>query len=318
MAFHDAELPSAVQYGSVFGAGFSTLIHETATGHEFRTARQSRPRHRFSLMKELQSSAEARALKAFAIQRRGSQHSWKLKDWSDFTTAADGESAPTASDAVLGTGTGSYAGPYQLLKTYGAGQPGEHNRVLTLPVTGTIVAAVNGTPTTAFTTNSLGQLTFTTPPPNGQVVTAGCEFRVPVRFERSIDEWAKLRADAYGVWAMAEVACVEVLDEVEYPERWPHGGAKSWGTVAADVRIVLNDGHLHYFTEVSASGVSAFLPVMTQIPSGKDVFTIATGLTTFALAVRDDAGGLVVSMYNSERRRIGLVRSGSTAFWTVC
>lgn len=318
MAFHDVELPSSIQYGSQFGAGYATLIYPTATGQEFRTTRQSRGRHRFSLMKELQSDTEAAALKAFAIQRRGSLHSFKLKDWSDFTTASDGKSSPTASDAILGTGTGSYAGPYQLVKTYGSGQPGEYNRVLTLPETGSIVAAVNGTPTAAFTSNSLGQLTFTTPPPNGHVVTAGCEFRVPVRFERSVDEWAKLRADAYGVWGMADVAAVEVLDEVEYPERFPFSDAKLWGTVTSDLRIAINDGTVHYFEEVlNGLGVNAFLPVLTYMPLGREVITIITGLTTDPLHVRDDAGNLVVTVNNSESVRLGVLRNGSTSFWMV-
>ena len=36
MAFHDVSLPDDFEYRSISGAGFSTIVQETASGHEFR------------------------------------------------------------------------------------------------------------------------------------------------------------------------------------------------------------------------------------------------------------------------------------------
>jgi uncharacterized protein (TIGR02217 family) len=83
MAFHDTQLPDGFQYGSLAGAGFATIVQETSSGHETRIARQAQARHRFRLVKILQSKSEAKALKAFALGRRGSLHSFKIQDIAD-------------------------------------------------------------------------------------------------------------------------------------------------------------------------------------------------------------------------------------------
>ena len=111
MAFHDVSLPSDFQYGSGMGAGFATIVQQTASGHEFRVARQAQGLHRLSLRKELQSSTEAQTLKAFALARRGALHSFRVKDWSDYSSASDGQATPTTLDVILGTGNGTTVKP---------------------------------------------------------------------------------------------------------------------------------------------------------------------------------------------------------------
>ena len=315
MAFHDVSLPVGLQYGSIAGAGFSTQIIETASGHEHRVTRTSQSRHRFTLRKELQSQDEATALKAFALGRRGSLYSFRLKDWSDYTTAADGISAPTSTDQPLAIGDGS-AGTWPLTKTYDSTGDAPYGRGLTLPVTGTVVAAVNGVATTSFTINGDGDLTLATPAPNGHPVSFGCEFDVPVRFSKGLDDWAQMSADAYQTWSFPDMGCIEVLDEVEYPERWNPGGGRDWGAIGQGFSIRMNDGKLQSAAPTTA--VSIYLPPVARIPSGH-VFTIhnVTG-SAGTIQVRDDAGTAVGStIANGVTKYLGLVRGTTTSTWVL-
>ena len=170
-------------------------------------------------------ASEAKALKAFALGRRGALHSFRIKDWSDYTTNADGETSPTMLDQLIGTGTGSLSN-FQLVKRYEITGPNEYVRTITLPRTGTVVVALDGILTTAYTVSSTGVIQFTSAPANGVVVTAGCEFDVPVRFTSDVDTWTRLQADAFNVWSLPSLDVQEVLNEVEYPERWQPGGSK--------------------------------------------------------------------------------------------
>jgi uncharacterized protein (TIGR02217 family) len=201
MAFHNVTLPDGFEYRSISGVGFSTIVQETSSGHEFRVARQAQGRHRFRLSKALQTPAEAAAVKAFALGRRGSLHSFKLKDWSDYTTATDGISAATISDVVIGTGTGSLT-TFQLIKVYDSAGAAPYQRTISLPTTGSVLVSVDGIASTAFTVSADGEVVMNVAPLAGQIVRAGCAFEVPVRFTASVDEWAQLQADAFQVWSI--------------------------------------------------------------------------------------------------------------------
>jgi uncharacterized protein (TIGR02217 family) len=314
MAFHDVTLPDAFQYGSTAGAGFQTIIQQTASGHEFRVSRQAQAVHRLSLRSELRTAGEAKVLKAFALARRGALHSFRIKDWSDYTTNADGETAPTMLDQLIGTGTGSLSN-FQLLKRYEITGPNEYIRTITLPRTNTTVVALDGILMTAYTVSSTGVIQFTSPPGNGVIVTAGCEFDVPVRFTSDVDTWTRLQADAFNVWSLPSLDVQEVLNEVEYPERWQPGGSKVWGTITSSVRMAFNDGAYHIVRSNTAS-LSMFLPIPTYAGSGPAMFTILIDpATTQNITLRDDAGNSVATMTSGNTYRIGLARSGSTVTW---
>lgn len=316
MAFHDVELPTGFQYSSIAGAGFGTIIQETASGHEYRVARQSQGRHRFRLVKGLQTEAEAKALKAFALGRRGALHSWKLTDFSDYTSASDGVSAPDDEDQVLGTADGTET-TFQLVKTYDASGDAPYSRAITLPKSGTVVVSLDNVNTTAFTVNGSGQVVLDSAPANGVVVKAGFEFCVPVRFSAEFDAWAQLQADAYQIWSLPTLDAVEVLSEVELPERWTPGGARDWGEVAADIAITLNDGKLHRV--LPTANINLWLPPVNRIPGGH-VFTVhVPASSSNTIQIKDDIGTNVGSTFGSSgaTRHIGLVHGASTSTWVV-
>jgi len=316
MSFHDVVLPPGIQYGSAAGSGFATIIQETASGHETRITRQSQGRHRLSLVKALQTSAEAQVLKSFALERRGAQHSFKVTDVSDFTTNLDGKGAHTEVDVVLGTGNGTNT-TFQLLKVYGSLNP--YVRVLTLPVSGSVLAALNpGGTTTAFTVDGQGRIVFNTAPANGVVVTAGCQFYVPVRFGQGFDQWAALQADAFDTWSLPQLDVIEVLNEVEMPERLVPDGGRDWGSMSASFRVAFNDGNLQYVNPTTA--ISMVLPAPAGCPGGRNIFTAAVYAgAAGSLQVRDDAGNAVGSALTAGQvKTIGLaINSTNGATWVL-
>lgn len=312
MAFHDVTLPDDFQYGSTAGAGFSTIVQQTASGHEIRVARQAQAVHRLSLRTELQTATQAKTLKAFALARRGALHSFKVKDWSDFTSNADGETAATNLDQLIGTGDGTTT-TFQLVKRYEISGPNEYVRTITLPISGTVVAALDGAPTTAFTVSGTGQIVFSSAPANGVVITAGFQFYVPVRFTLDVDRWTRLQADAFNVWSLPSLDVQEVLNEVEYPERWQHGGSKVWGFITQSVRMAFNDGALHVVSSNTAS-LSMFLPLPTYSGSGPAVFTIIHAGGTDAITLRDDTGASIVTMTPGTTTRVALSRDSTGAY----
>jgi hypothetical protein len=107
----------------------------------------------------------------------------------------------------------------------------------------------------------------------------------------------------------------EVLNEVEYPERWQHGGSKYWGTISQSIRLAFNDGAFHVM-ETSTASVSAFLPIPTYAGSGPNMFTIYNSGGTQNITLRDDVGATVTTMAPFSTTRIALSRdSGGTVTW---
>lgn len=314
MAFHNVTFPAGIAYGSRVGAGFNTLIQQTASGHEVRLSRQSQGRHRCVPVKQLQSQAEAMALKTFALARRGSLHSFRLFDVLDNTSAADGTSAPTATDIGIGTGDGTTTS-FQLFKVYDGSGPAPYLRTITLTVAGSVMVAVDGTPTFDFW-EANGVITLFTAPTLGQIVTAGFRFEVPVRFTKAVDEWAKLQIDAYQLWSMPDLECVEVLDEIEWPEAWSPGGDYSHGSTGSDIQIVAREGRLQRVTPTA--NINVILPAPDPFPGG-ELFTIANQApSTYTVQVRDDAGNAVGSpIAAGATKRVWLSVSSGTAVWGI-
>lgn len=316
MAFHDVSLPDDFEYQGISGAGFSTIVQETASGHEFRVARQAQGRHRFRLRKALQSSSEAAAIKAFGLGRRGSLHSFRLKDWADFTTASDGVSAHSGTDVIIGTGDGT-EDTFQLIKVYDAAGDAPYQRTITLPVSGTVVVTLDNVATTAFTLSADGQVVMNSAPTSGVVVRAGCEFDVPVRFASEVDQFMQLQATGYEIWDIPTLDCIEVLSEVEQPERWFAGGATDHGAVSTTQVLSLNGGMLQSYAPSTA--INVYLPPVARIPGGGQIFVIRnqTG-SAGSLQLVDEGGSNVGSAISADTTKtVALARGSTTATWIV-
>jgi uncharacterized protein (TIGR02217 family) len=317
MGFHNISLSPDYVYGSQFGAGFSTIVQQTASGHEYRVARQSQARHRFSLLRQLETQQQAANLKAFGLARRGSLFGFRLRDRSDWSTRDDGVSAPTATDQILGTCDSGSLHQFQLLKEYEASGPNPYPRKITLPVTGTVLVALDGTPTTSFTVSSTGVVTIAGGGLGGVVVQAGCHFDVPARFEQSYDEWAKMVVEDFDRWSIKDLDCIELLDETAWPEMWWPGGQRVWPAGNTDVAMSFIDGQLHAFQPTA--NINAYLPPAEHCPGGDRVLTIHNIAGSAGdVQLRSDTGATVGSpIVAGTTVRLALLVSGGTATWVI-
>jgi uncharacterized protein (TIGR02217 family) len=183
MAFDEVQFPLRVGYGSAGGPVFSTEVVTIAGGYERRNQNWSQARRRYDAATGVRSTAEAAVLLAFFQARAGRARGFRLCDWLDYTSAADGISSPTATDQTLGEGDGTTLA-FPLIKNYGSGGT-SYARSIAKPVEGTVLIAVNGEALTSGWSceATTGVVTFAAAPVSGAVLTAGFEFDVPVRFE---------------------------------------------------------------------------------------------------------------------------------------
>ncbi len=208
MSFDDVRLPTAISRGSTGGPERRTDVVTTASGREERNSRWANSRRRFNIGFGVKTVQQLQDVIAFFEGRRGKLHAFRFKDFTDFKSCA-ANATPQRTDQILGTGTGSQAA-FQLVKHHGAPSR-DYVRSITAPVAGTVLVAVNGVASLAFTLNAAtGVVTFNAGsiPANGAVITAGFEFDVPVRFDS--DE-ITVNLSHFEAGEIPEIPLIEVL-----------------------------------------------------------------------------------------------------------
>ncbi len=201
--FDDILLPLAFSRRAQIRPSFSTRIVGLASGQEYRSSAWADARLSYDIGPALVDDAAVSGLIAFFRARHGAARAFRLLDPTDHSSHAM-TGAPTASDVVLGTGDGVNA-DFALIKSYGAGEAAQIRRI-THPVAGSILIAVDGTSTTAWSLFEGGAIRFAAAPPSGAVITAGFQFHVPVRFAEDVLEVAGLTHNA------AEMGNVELVE----------------------------------------------------------------------------------------------------------
>jgi uncharacterized protein (TIGR02217 family) len=178
-AFHEVRFPVEIGLRSKGGPERRTDIVTLGSGREERNARWADAGY------GVRSLASLSAVIAFFEERRGRLYGFRFKDRTDFRSSMNG--AVSASDQLIGTGNGTQS-MFQLVKVYGAAFA-PYSRFITKPVMGSVqvmVAGVSKLPGThCDVDHATGIITFRSGhiPASGQIVTAGFEFDVPVRFD---------------------------------------------------------------------------------------------------------------------------------------
>ena len=176
-AFYEVRLPARLAFGSTGGVERRTEVVTLASGYERRASPWAHGRRRYLIGAGVRALDDAAALVAFFEARRGRLHGFRFKDFADFKSCAP-SAAVAATDQAIGVGDG-VATAFQLVKAYG-----DVAREVRKPVAGSVVAAVDGVGTSAFTVDAAtGVITFDAAPGVGAEVTAGFEFDTPVRFD---------------------------------------------------------------------------------------------------------------------------------------
>lgn len=207
MAFHEVRLPARLAFGSTGGVERRTQIVTLGSGFERRSTPWAHGRRRYLIGANLRSLDDMAALSAFFEARRGPLYGFRFRDFADFKSCAPG-GAITAEDQVVGVGDGART-TFPLLKRYGEGADSV-DRPIHKPVEGTVRLAVDGDELTAadFDTDlSTGTVILHTPPPDGETLTAGFEFDVPVRFDT---DRVDVTLESFAAGRMAAVPLIEV------------------------------------------------------------------------------------------------------------
>jgi uncharacterized protein (TIGR02217 family) len=192
---------------------WSTQVTQVDSGAEQANQRWSHPLYRFTMPEVVRTQEQFAAVRDQWLCMRGPAHTWPWRDPLDYASVELNDPSefdpPTvaATDQTIGTGDG-VTRDFQLTKTYRRGSQ-TYVRDIDLPVSGTVVCALNGVATTAFNVSRPGGVvTFETAPTPGQVVTAGYLFDVEVRFEN--DDVFEGIVQSYAVSGYASLTLVEV------------------------------------------------------------------------------------------------------------
>ncbi len=183
--FHEVRFPLRIALGTSGGPVRRTDIVSLSNGREHRNRRWHDARRRYDAGSGVRSIDDLYAVLAFFEARAGQLHGFRFRDPLDFRSCAPGQ-AITADDQRIGTGDGVTVA-FQLVKTY-ADAGGATQRTIAKPVEGSVTVAVAGTPVAAGAWSldaRTGIVTFSAGavPGPGDIVTAGYEFDVPVRFD---------------------------------------------------------------------------------------------------------------------------------------
>lgn len=182
-SFDAEDFPLAIGRAAEAVTEFATQVISAPSGHEQRVSEWADARMHYDVGPGVRSEAEPGVLIDFFRARRGAARGFRFRDPFDNSSgapSAEPGAGPEASDQVIGSGDG-VGRDFPLVKRYGSGAEAQVRRI-TLPVAGSVRAAVNGAATTGFAVLADGVLLFDAPPPAGAVVRAGFHFDVPVRF----------------------------------------------------------------------------------------------------------------------------------------
>ncbi|WP_204114642.1 DUF2460 domain-containing protein [Shimia biformata] len=184
MQFHEVRFPASLSFGSIGGPERRTDVVTLANGFEERNTPWAHSRRRFDAGLGMRSLDDVETLISFFEARRGQLFGFRWKDWSDFKSSR-ASAEPDFRDQVIARADG-VATAYPLVKLYRSGAF-DYTRPVQKPVAGTVRIGVEGAELQEgvhFEVDTVtGQIDFANPPAEGQEITAGFEFDVPVRFD---------------------------------------------------------------------------------------------------------------------------------------
>lgn len=214
MAFLDLTFPRDISANVTGGPERRVDIVALSSGEEERNARWKHSRRSFDAGVGIRHVDDLADVVALFEDAGGQLHSFRFRDWSDFSSSPTAAQAPTATDQVIGTGDGVKTA-FQLVKRYGTLTP--YVRDITKPIPASVKVALGGTvQLTGWSVNNLsGLVTFAAPPALGVTVSAGFLFDVPVRFDtpRLLTDMAFFsESDGRGHGAIPEIPLIEVRE----------------------------------------------------------------------------------------------------------
>lgn len=211
MTVIETEFTLPQSFGVQVTASWATRITRTGGGQEQRTQKWANMLDSLEIVYDMNVPADFKQLQDLFSAVQGRTIGWLITNPVDERTAVPG-AAVAFNDVVIGTGDGAQT-QFQLVKGYTFGST-TTNRKITRPKVSTVKMGVAGTEINQpadFTVDGVtGIATLTTAPTAGQQVTAGFEFRIPVRFDVDALPAVVASKTAFGLMTSSTVPIVEI------------------------------------------------------------------------------------------------------------
>jgi uncharacterized protein (TIGR02217 family) len=304
MSFYEIQFPDNISYGSSGGPGFATTIVGLDTGAEQRVSRWSKARRKYDVSYGVKTYQDLQDVLAFYMSVKGSAFGFRYKDWLDFTTASDGRSAYNGQDVAVYTnstgGATSGTTEVQLTKRYsstnldGSTTPAVI-RNITKPVLNKVSIAIKltsgswGVPPSFTVNTATGVLTIAAGIADGATIYAGCEFDVPVRFAKEVDDLLSVTLETFDSGNTDTIELIEIVEHGEHNDEYFYGGSTTL-TITGDATLAPSQGRVIVLVPNSASHTLT-LPDPWSMQPGGPHFYLVNGSTN-AIALRDARGEL--------------------------
>lgn len=187
MALIDEQFPQLAAFGTIGGPNWNTSIVELDSGAEQRLIRWPVGRHQYDVQGAITTLSDYKSVRDFHWIAKGKGNYFRFKDLTDYKTAdtvTHTDCELVDANGAVDVGDGSTT-EFYLAKKYTVGSSTIY-RPITLPVESTVKIGIDSvlqTVTTDYTVDATtGKITFTSAPLLNEVLTGGCEFDVPCRF----------------------------------------------------------------------------------------------------------------------------------------
>lgn len=207
-AFLEERLPAEIRMGARFGTAYQVEVTQTAAESEYRRLVHPFPRRRGTIdFTQLRADVSAGILDLYD-RAFGRYAGWRLQDPDDNSTNGQ-RGTPTELDMPL---LYVSSGVYQLVKQYGLGGTplsiGRPYRKLFKPVSGSVVVAKNAVLLSSGVSvdTATGLVTITPAPTHPtDVMTAGCYFDIPCRFDTDLEQEFRTRE-------VRQISALEIIE----------------------------------------------------------------------------------------------------------
>lgn len=319
MGFHEsAKFPEDISYGSLGGPGYDVSIVVTDSGQEERVAKWASARRRYNVAYGVKTWTQMKTLLTFYVSRSGAAYGFRYKDFMDYSTDPDATpnaSTPAHDDVQLGSGDASTT-QFQLIKKYTSGGVTKTRNLKKIVADTTKVGLDGVNQTSGWSVNTAsGIVTFSSAPGSGVIVSAGCEFDVPVRFSEELDA-LMLNLETFETGGIDRIPLIEIIDDDEIADECYYGGGASYESLTADLSLIPIMGRA-LRVKTTTPGLSLLLPSPTNYPAGGPYFYLYnTG--TEAFTIKDHNGSSIGTLIASEVKEVFIyIISGTTKGWNA-
>lgn len=181
--------PTSIGLGSKGGPEYSTSIVKSKSGYEFRNINWTYPLHRFNVAYGVKTYSQLEELLEYFHVCGGRAYGFRFKHHIDFKSCAY-DSTISSTDTIIGTGDAS-ENQFQLYKRYTKGSFTKDRKILK-PVS-SVGVLINLSSKGDLTEGVHFDVDYTTGivtiddsssiPGAGEIVRAGFEFDIPMRFD---------------------------------------------------------------------------------------------------------------------------------------